>query len=297
MFRLAHLSDVHLAPLPSVTWRQLASKRITGYLNWKRGRGKSMGRATLDALTRDLLDRSPDHVVVSGDLTNLALPAEIENAARWLATLGPPESVSTVPGNHDAYVPGAVEAATTAWAANMTGERRGSAHYPYMRRAGPVALIGCSTAEATPPFVAAGPFRAAQAERLERMLADAGRDGAFRVVVIHHPPVRGAAPPLKRMLGIGRFQDVIERKGAELVLHGHTHLPTQHAITGRAVPVIGVSAGGQDVRGHKPAARYNLFEIEGGPGAWRLEQIERGLGEDGTEIVEIARRNLAVPRS
>ena len=41
MFRLAHISDVHLGPLPPVTYRQLASKRITGYINWQRNRSKT----------------------------------------------------------------------------------------------------------------------------------------------------------------------------------------------------------------------------------------------------------------
>ena len=38
MFRLAHISDVHLGPLPDVTYRDLASKRMVGYVNWQRNR-------------------------------------------------------------------------------------------------------------------------------------------------------------------------------------------------------------------------------------------------------------------
>ncbi|TIO72439.1 MAG: metallophosphoesterase, partial [Mesorhizobium sp.] len=34
MLRLAHISDVHLGPLPDVTYRDLASKRVLGYVNW-----------------------------------------------------------------------------------------------------------------------------------------------------------------------------------------------------------------------------------------------------------------------
>ena len=47
MFRLAHLSDIHLGPLPEVSYRELASKRITGYINWQRNRKRAMFGDTL----------------------------------------------------------------------------------------------------------------------------------------------------------------------------------------------------------------------------------------------------------
>ena len=42
MISLAHLSDVHLAPLPPVKPWDLLNKRITGYLNWKMHRQKTL---------------------------------------------------------------------------------------------------------------------------------------------------------------------------------------------------------------------------------------------------------------
>ena len=296
MLRLAHLSDVHLAPLPPVPVRLLVSKRITGWLNWHRNRGKSMGSDTLALLLDALRESGPDHIAVTGDLTNLALPEEIERARVWLGALGAPDAVSVIPGNHDAYVPGALTAATASWRAHMTGERVDGEPYPYLRRLGRVALIGCSSAEATLPFQANGPFRSAQAKRLEALLRRAGGQGLFRVVMIHHPPVREATGSLARMLGIGRFQRAVERAGAELVLHGHTHLPTRHAIDtpGGRVPVVGVAAAGQAPGGHRPPARFNLFEINGTPGKWRCLQVEIGIGSRGA-VGEIDRHALAIP--
>ena len=291
---LAHLSDPHLGPLPPVRWHQLASKRITGYINWRRNRSGSMGASALEAITADLHARAPDHVCVTGDLTNLALRLELERAAEWLETLGSPEHVTAVPGNHDAYVPGAVAAATRLWSPWMTGERVGDAPYPFLRRRGDVCIIGCSTAEASAPLLAVGPFRSDQALRLERLLASA--EGTFRVVMVHHPPVVGATAASHAMRGIERFAGAVRAAGAELVLHGHTHLPTLNAIpTPRGdVPVVGVSAAGQAPGGRRPAARLNLFRVGGGPGAWRCEWTERGLAPDGT-VGEIGHRSLAVP--
>ena len=104
MFVLAHLSDPHLAPLPPPRLGELASKRLLGYLNWVRKRRAIHRRDVLAAIVADLHAAKPDHIAVTGDLVNIALPAEIANAAHWLEALGPPAQVSLVPGNHDAYV-------------------------------------------------------------------------------------------------------------------------------------------------------------------------------------------------
>ncbi len=108
MFRLAHISDVHLLALPRVRYRELASKRITGYINWLRNRKSAMHGTVLDSLIADMLAQTPDHIAVTGDLVNLALNLEIDIAHDWLQLLGAPGDISVVPGNHDAYVPGAL---------------------------------------------------------------------------------------------------------------------------------------------------------------------------------------------
>ena len=59
MFVLAHLSDPHLAPLPQPRIGELASKRLLGYLNWRRGRGAVHRAEVLDAILSDLRAASP----------------------------------------------------------------------------------------------------------------------------------------------------------------------------------------------------------------------------------------------
>ena len=283
MFRLSHISDVHLGPLPAVTYRDLASKRVTGYVNWQRNRRKFLHDNVLDALLEDMRLSAADHLAITGDLVNLALDIEIEMAKQWLQTLGDPNAVSVVPGNHDAYVPGAFDKACRAWGAWMTDDVTGPptarAAFPYVRVRGPVALIGTTSARATAPFMATGFFRDAQAKRLAAVLEETGRQGLFRVVMIHHPPVRNAVPQHKRLFGIGKFQNAIQRNGAELVLHGHSHLPTLYWIAGKGkqVPVVGVAAAGQSPGGSKPPSQYNLFDVSGEPGDWRVRLTRRGL--------------------
>src|SRR5688500_2337705 len=103
-FTLAHLSDPHLAPLPTPRLLDLAGKRVLGYLNWTRNRHKFHKRHVLDALVSDIQAQAPDHIAVTGDLVNLALEAEFAPAQQWLESVGAPDRVTVIPGNHDAYV-------------------------------------------------------------------------------------------------------------------------------------------------------------------------------------------------
>lgn len=297
MFRLAHFSDIHLGPLPDLRLRDLVSKRITGYINWHRHRKISLDHGIIDALSDDMLAAKPDHIALTGDLVNLGLTQEIEMAAIWLQGLGSPEGVSVVPGNHDAYVRGSLRRACEAWGPYMTGDGVNDPvrpdSFPYLRIRGPFALIGLSSARATAPFMASGYFRERQAKATAKLLEETRERGLFRVLMIHHPPVHGATSAHKRLFGISRFQKMVRTYGAELVLHGHTHLPTIHHIAGPGgtkVPVVGVAAAGQAHGSAKPPAHYNLFEIGGTPGIWQAQLIRRGRAESAGPVVELSRQ-------
>ncbi|MBE7183896.1 MAG: metallophosphoesterase [Methylobacterium mesophilicum] len=302
MFRLAHLSDVHLGPLPDVNYRQLASKRMVGYVNWHRNRSAFLHDDVLDGIVADMHAQAPDHVAVTGDLVNLALDREVELARLWLDMLGAPHDVSVVPGNHDAYVPGAFDKACQAWAPFMQGDDQSETPkretFPYLRVRGDVALIGATSARASAPFMATGYFKERQARQLRTLLAETGRRKLFRIVMIHHPPVRGAVPAHKRLFGIGLFQDAVREEGAELVLHGHSHLPSLLSIAGPRgpIPVVGVAAGGQSVGASKPPAQFNLVEVDGAAPDWTIRLVRRGLTEEGKPVSEIASENLSRPR-
>ena len=138
--------------------------------------------------------------------------------------------------------------------------------FPYLRVRGNVALIGATSARATAPFMANGFFRAGQAHRLAALLQATGKRGP--VPRRDDPPSAGAqrraaaqAPVRHRQFPAGDPQ----RHGAELVLHGHSHLPSLHWIDGKKgkVPVVGVAAAGQAPGGRNPAAQYNLIDIDG----------------------------------
>ncbi|MEJ8472720.1 metallophosphoesterase family protein [Roseibium algae] len=306
MLKLAHLSDPHLGPLPDPKLLQLFSKRILGYLNWRRNRASAMTGNHLEQLVSDIKMQKPDHIAVTGDLVNIALPLEIIGARAWLEEVGESDFVSVVPGNHDAYVPGALKKARTAWLDYMIGDNKepptdsdGEAHFPYVRKRGEIALVGVSTARASAPWFATGRVGSAQAQRLRTTLDQLKDEGLFRVVMIHHPPFRKATHWHKRLSDASRVRAVIKRAGAELILHGHTHIDSQAEIEGPngPVPAIGVPSATNAPGGKKPGARYNLFSIERVNGQWSCRFQERGFTEKGLPISQIADRELLIPRT
>lgn len=289
MFTLAHVSDVHLAPLPTPRPSELLSKRGLGYLNWLRKRRAIHRADMLAALVADLKIRAPDHIAVTGDLVNLSLPSEFVRARDWLEALGKPRDVTFVPGNHDSYVSQAKTFAEQHWNAFMQGDTGET--FPFVRRRGPVALIGLSTSLPTLPLAATGKLHGEQLGRLGALLDELKRAQKFRVVLIHHPPVAGANF-FRRLTNAEACRAVLHEHGAELVLHGHHHKASLHWLPGPQdrIPVIGVpSASGAPGR-HEDPSGYNLYEIEGAAGAWCCTMITRGW-RDGT-FSEIGRQSL-----
>ena len=291
-FTLAHLSDPHLPPLPDARWRDLIGKRALGYLNWTRNRHKYHRREVLDALVADLQAQRPDHIAVTGDLVNLALDTEFAPAQAWLESVGTPERVTVIPGNHDAYV----RATQHRFAASFGDYLRGDAGaegdaFPFLRRRGPLALIGMCSAVPTPPLMATGTLGPAQLDALDRQLAQLSTENAFRVLLVHHP--LHSTSRMKRLTDSAGLRAVLKARGADLVLHGHDHIHSTMWVEGtdKQIPAIGVPSASALAHKHYPAAAYNLFRIERDGDQWRCEQTVRGI-DAGIQVREIRRTQL-----
>lgn len=277
------------------------SKRMFGYVNWHRGRKYVHRREILDLITRDIVEQKPDHIAVTGDLVNLGLPEEFLRAAEWLHHLGPPTKVTAIPGNHDAYVQLHPKAGTHHWRpymeSNAAGERlfpTPPARFPFVRRFDDVALIALSSAIPTMPFIAAGKIGSVQRELLGNALDRLKQAGLFRVVLIHHPPLRRQAGWHRGLRDAGRFTRVLKRHGAELVLHGHNHAQTVHELetaTGPAI-VVGVPSASEAVEGRIPAARWNEYAIGRKGDGWRVDMVGRSVAANPEHVWESERRVL-----
>lgn len=280
MFVLAHLSDLHLASRPRLT--ELASKRGLGFINWQRKRKHIHRPEIADAIVRDLKGLSPDHIAVTGDLVNLSLDDEYRRARGWLDALGSPHDVTVVPGNHDVYVRAVVSSPAAYWGDYMRGDD-GRQGFPFVRRRGNVALIALSTGVPTGPFMATGRLGAHQLAGLAGAL-DATRD-AFRVVLIHHPPLSPPKRFMRRLTDSEELRRVLAEHGAELLIHGHDHrraLVWLDGPDGSRIPAAGVpSVSARVPHGSEDGAGYTIFRIDGEKAAWRCEMVARQRGDDG----------------
>ena len=290
-FSLAHISDPHISCIADIRPGDLLGKRFFGYLKWRLRRRAEHRDSILAALQHDLADTKPDHIAVTGDLTHLSLPAEFRQTRQWLASLGTPDNVTVIPGNHDTYVKTVWQQTLAHWTDYMLsddadiGDNPGAGFesiFPSLRIRGRIALIGVCTALPTAPHLAVGTIGDRQLQKLETLLAHTADRNLFRVLLIHHPPAPGTVSWRKRLTDAPALQSLLARYGAELVLHGHAHktdlsklkTPDGH------VAVIGVPSASALGRTPQRRARYVTYHITPRSSGWHLRLAVRVYSPD-----------------
>ncbi|RTL76596.1 MAG: metallophosphoesterase [Bradyrhizobiaceae bacterium] len=294
-FTLAHLSDPHLGPMPPARLTELLGKRAIGYANWKRRRHMIHRRDVLAQLVADLHAQNPDHIAVTGDLVNVALPAEFTQARAWLESIGPVHDVSLVPGNHDTYARVARGQFALSWADYMRGDDATEVGFPYLRRRGPLALIGLTTAVPSAPFMATGRIGRAQLAALDSLLAKLKNEPLCRVVLVHHPLRSARGRWSARLTDSPALIDILTRHGVDLVLHGHDHRHATVWLQGQRsrFASIGVPSASASFGGHHQPAAYQLISItRKDDGTWNISRRVRGFGGTTDGIVELKNERL-----
>jgi 3',5'-cyclic AMP phosphodiesterase CpdA len=293
VYRLAHLSDLHLpADWTPTSLAELFSKRTTSRIAWRRKKHRHSPKV-LEALAADIAAWAPDHVALTGDLTNFSTADEFSRARAWLEGLGEASRVTVSPGNHDALVGAGLEARFAAlrpWFGDA-GE-----DFPFVRRRGPIAIVNLRSAEPTPLHLATGKLGEAQLERLDGVLEDLGHEGLVRVLLLHHPVVDGTVSKRKALTDAAALRDVAKRRGAELILHGHAHKPAFGAIPGPMgpIPVLG-AASASSTRGGDEPAWWQAIEIEADGGRPQLRVVVRGYAPLRDAMDEVGRYVLTGP--
>ncbi len=283
---IAHLSDIHLAPLPRFGTKALFSKRLFGYLNWWNGRDAIHKPEILGRLVDDIKTFHPNHYVVTGDLTNLGLREEYEAVKLWLETVAPVEKITVIPGNHDAYVPGALDIGMKMLTAWMKPDYPQDHRFPFVHHCGNVAFVATSSAIATRPFSAAGRMGDMQLERIGGVLHQLGTQHQFRIVLVHHPLRVRKSKHSKRLKDGKNFINVLKMQGAELVLYGHMHEAQRQDYSGPSYPfhAIGVPSASADPEHSRRAAGYALYDINEDETHWTVTMKRRVMQSDLTFI-------------
>lgn len=271
--RLIHITDPHLTEPPH--WRQLFGrshfgKRFLGYASWARKRRYRMRRDWLEELLAEVESRNPDQILLTGDLTQIGTIEEIRAARTWLESLGPPERVTFVPGNHDAYADDSWPNLSVEWADYLPAG--GAEGFPVVWQRDGVTVLGLSSAVPTRPVSACGLVGDDQLERLSGVLT-AATDG-LKVLMLHHPPLPGMIQYRKRLRDAARLEQVLANSPVHLMLYGHRHrsLTTERA-GAKAYCTAPASAA---------AAAFRQFDIDPGADGFQIEQTLIGRIAPGT---------------
>jgi 3',5'-cyclic AMP phosphodiesterase CpdA len=216
-------------------------------------------RRALDAVARS----AADHVVISGDLTEMGTEAEFEAFAELMdAAKIDPWRVTLVPGNHDAYTaPDAFRralegplAAYRATAAEQAGKVIDLGH---------LYILPLDVTRAQPVTRSSGELTSASLEALAMRLRDP--EFARRPVVVaqHHPPFRHASRIwqwIDGLAGSAGLLDLLSRHGHVQVLHGHLHKVLDRMTTFGRPRIFGAPAVVDD---EDDRPRVRMYEANG----------------------------------
>jgi len=257
--RIAHLSDVHtLEPRSDAygwgvkfvsLWRSLDAP----------GRLKKLERALAAAKAS-----GADHVVISGDLTELGTDAQFAAFAHIVDASGiAPERVTLVPGNHDAYTSG--DAWTRALQGPLAAYAASSARTPgQVVERGDVVFLPVDTSCHQNVALSGGRVTEEAASALAARLEDAAFREKTVVIVMHHPPFlhgRRAWQYIDGLRGAARLMDLLVTHPRVQILHGHMHRALDRIVgLGKKSRVFGAPATVDD---KEERARVRLYDVIG----------------------------------
>jgi 3',5'-cyclic AMP phosphodiesterase CpdA len=275
--RIAHFSDLHLLSLEGVGPLRFLNKRVTGYANLRLKRGSIHRSEYVRAIAREITRQKVDHVVISGDLTNLALEPEFELAREVIqGDLGlGPRDVSIVPGNHDLYTRGAETSQrfATYFADYLVsdlpelGVDMRAGRFPFVKLRGPAAIIGLSSAVPRPPFVAAGVLGKKQLGALASILAHPEVTKRTPVVAMHHPahnPRSRIKTLLEGLHDAALLWTSMQHLPSGMILHGHLHTRVQRVTATRTGKIhhVGATSASLHHASKDRMAGFNVYEID-----------------------------------
>ncbi|HTU40605.1 MAG TPA: metallophosphoesterase [Candidatus Aquilonibacter sp.] len=205
-----------------------------------------------------------DMLVLAGDLTNYGQPEEMEPLLNVLVRLRIP--AVAVLGNHD-YESGKQEELfrmiVSAGIKILDGtayERDGVGF------AGTKGFVGgfgrgMLTAFGEPEIKQFVQASISEAIKLERAMSQLRTKK--RVVVLHYSPipetVQGEAAEIFPFMGTSRLAEVVDRHGADLVVHGHAHHGKTEGKTATGVAVYNVAI--SLLQAQTPPSVYRIFDL------------------------------------
>lgn len=225
--RIAHLSDLHLLdrrPAYDFRCRFVSIQRPLDAV--------ARAKRFVDAL-KIALKSGAQHIVISGDLTEMGSPTEYEHLAELLDEAKvDPEAVTLIPGNHDAYT--SPEGWKRALSGPLAAFAKSSAGAPgKVVERGDLALLPIDVTKYQSVARSGGELTQATIDAIEARLADRALEKKAVVVVQHHPPFSNPHSPwhfIDGLAGYARMLACLATHPHVQLLHGHTHQITDRVV-------------------------------------------------------------------
>ncbi len=268
--RLAHISDLHWLDLTGTRFPDFLNKRWTGGFNLLTGRAHTHLHEVVTAALDAIREQHCDHLVVTGDLTNLAFASEFTAVKKVLNQYFADKDMTIVPGNHDYYTRESGKA--DRFVSMMYPELPGDISFgfrrpwPFARIVGPVAVIGLCSAQPRPWFVAAGRLGRTQLADLETVLQHPDVASRHKVLALHHHLYQVLTSPgetFRHLDDRKALLEICKKYDVSMILHGHNHDYTQL----RAGKTIISEAGSCSVvraKHENRMGKFNLYDFGDG---------------------------------
>lgn len=263
--RIAHISDTHLLEQRGSSHEPGRYSLSTRLVSWTRPLAPEARTESLRNALAHARRKGAEHVVVSGDLTELGEPAQFEHLAATLHESGiAPHAITLVPGNHDAY------ASEGAWMRAVEGPLRAFAASSATSAGkivdrGEVVFLPLDVSRHQSIARAGGELTASAVEAVRHCMEDAALAKTALVVVQHHPPFGLPRSPwqfLSGLRGYGKLVELLLRNPEVQLLHGHLHRAVDRLVGGLGrARVFGASATVDDAPG---APRVRFYDVRGG---------------------------------
>ncbi len=244
MFRIAHLSDLHLIE-EGVRSRRGVSRIQLEYLSLLKKIDPVARRERAQRALAAAVAANADHVVITGDLTEDGSPDQFDILRQLLDESGlRPEQLTVLSGNHDAH--------GMAWSEALAGPLdRWTAHATpgAVIPLGDARMVHVHTSVIQPFWMSGG---TAPSDQLEEVVKQASRSDRLVILAQHHPPFRLYNNWVHGLTNVAAVRELMLAHENVSLVYGHMHIERDVELVAgegpRAFAPCGVVTGDRPVR-------------------------------------------------
>jgi len=265
--KIGHISDLHILSIANTRFYHFFNKRMIGGANLFLNRKNEYKIEFVEKLIEDINKQKLDYLVITGDITNLALDSEFKKAVELLNKLDiPKDKIIIVPGNHDNYLKSSFkknlfEKYMNPWLKNDI-ELENNEKWPVFRLLDEVLITGFSSSIPTCPLCAAGEISTYQLNKFDEISKK--YDDKFKIVLLHHhlPKLNKRK---KYMDGLRNREVVLvyfTKNKVNMALHGHKHKNSYYKVNFNDYTLNVYEAGASARLSLKHEGNWSVYDIQ-----------------------------------